>query len=145
VAVRLGSGLEKVKELLAGYPQLFAHELPRPGCITETGFLKLAALVRMLRDGLSEDEIRRRMALVSQGGKETAADHEGGDTLRARVEELVRLLERSEDRRLDERDRMLTTLMRTHQEIQHLRYELAAAIPRRERRRRSFWNWILGV
>ncbi|MEW6522086.1 MAG: hypothetical protein AB1445_00705 [Bacillota bacterium] len=143
VAVRLGVGGEDLAGLLSSYPELFQGELGNDGRISETGFLKAAALSRMTRDGLSRAEVLRRMALVVEQRTETAAT--GGSVqvdVSERLDQLVCELQRSEARRSEERDRFLTALIRTHQEIQHLRYELAAAVPRRARRRRSFLGWL---
>jgi len=142
VAVRLGVGAGHLSDLLAAYPELFSAELAGGGSITESGFLKAAALFRMVRDGVSRREILRRMALVTGETEAAATRDQGQEGWAAHLGRLVSDLQRSESRRVEDRDRFVTALMRTRQEIQHLRYELAAAIPRRQRRRGSFLSWL---
>lgn len=142
VAVRLGVGASHLSDLLSAYPELFSLELAGGGRITESGFLKAAALFRMTRDGLARKEILRRMALVAEETEAAATRDVARADLATHLGQLVSDLQRSEIRRTEERDRFVTALMRTRQEIQHLRYELAAAIPRRQRRRGSFLAWL---
>lgn len=142
VAVRLGVGAGHLSDLLSAYPELFGMELADGGRITESGFLKAAALFRMTRDGLARREILRRMALVAQETEVAATRDPARANLATHLGQLVSDLQRSEIRRTEERDRFVTALMRTRQEIQHLRYELAAAIPRRQRKRGSFLAWL---
>jgi hypothetical protein len=60
--------------------------------------------------------------------------------LLGRLEEINRRLAESEERRGEDRDRLLMALLRTQQEIGHLRGELAAVTPRRSRRRLWWWR-----
>ncbi|HHY39053.1 MAG TPA: hypothetical protein GX507_09035 [Clostridia bacterium] len=61
----------------------------------------------------------------------------------AHLEHLARALNRSEERRARDRDRLMTALMRTQQEIQQLRYELVGQRSRRQRKR-GFLVRLLG-
>lgn len=63
--------------------------------------------------------------------------------LMAHLDHLARALNRSEERRARDRDRLLTALMRTQQEIQQLRYELIGQRSRRQRKR-GFLVRLLG-
>jgi hypothetical protein len=50
-----------------------------------------------------------------------------------------------EDRR-EERDKLLTALMRTQHELQSLRYEVGISLSRRDRKRKKgFWAWLLDL
>lgn len=51
-----------------------------------------------------------------------------------RLHTLSTVIEKAEERREQDRDRLLTALMRTQQEISHLRYELAAKTGRKSRK-----------
>jgi hypothetical protein len=60
-----------------------------------------------------------------------------------RLDTIAQRLDQSEERRHEDRDRLLMALLRTQQEIGHLRGELAAVTPRRNRRpalRLAFWR-----
>lgn len=55
-----------------------------------------------------------------------------------KLERLTHELSQSEQRRVDDRDRLLTVLMRTQVEIQQLRHEMAAQASRRDRKQPSW-------
>ncbi len=63
--------------------------------------------------------------------------------LQEKLQELNTKLAKSEERRTEDRDRLVTLIMRTQMEIQHLRYELAASQSRRDRHR-GFWRRLFG-
>lgn len=58
--------------------------------------------------------------------------------LLGKLDELTAALSQSEKKRVDDRDRLLTALMRTQVEIQQLRYALAATASRRDRKQQSW-------
>lgn len=58
--------------------------------------------------------------------------------LLGKLEELTTALSQSEKKRIDDRDRLLTALMRTQVEIQQLRHALAATASRRDRKQQSW-------
>ncbi len=100
----------------------------------------LAIIIRMRNAGAGHEDILR--ALLAQGGLgsaalETAAAGEGHPSTEARLlDQVGRLrdeLQRTEERRAEDRDRLLTALMRTNQELRQLRHELHDA-PRPTRR-----------
>jgi DNA-binding transcriptional MerR regulator len=96
---------------------------------------RLRAIWRLRGEGLAPADIRQQLA----GGTQ-------GDPLQRLLAQLDRLhaeLQRSEARRVEDRDRLMMALVRTQQEIQHLRYELSAARSRKERRR-GFWARLFG-
>lgn len=109
----------------------------------------LSVIVSWRNAGVAHEEILRRLrggpAAESGGGAGGSAEAAAAaelavaagpalDRLLGEVTSLHDQMRRSEERQAEDRDRLLTALMRTHQEIQHLRFEVAAA-PRRERRR----------
>lgn len=84
--------------------------------------------------------------LDSREGAPVRAPGEGGAEADW-AEKIARLeaeLARSEERRIEDRDRILTALARAQQEIQHLRFELAAGGSRKDRRKRGFWSRLFG-
>lgn len=110
----------------------------------------LAALATWRAEGLDADELRRR-ALEMRGAAAgdlpaTEAEAEGGPVAQRLVEQVARLEEaisRQDERQAEDRDRLLTALMRTNQELQSLRYDLAAGRARRERRK-GLWGRLFG-
>jgi len=77
-----------------------------------------------------------------------AADMEIPEAYQGLIEKIDRLadaLARAEEKQSEDRDRLLTALMRTHQEVRQLRFELAAQGSRKDRKRRSFLARLLGL
>jgi DNA-binding transcriptional MerR regulator len=105
-----------------------------PGVAAEA-MERLRVIAHGRAQGLAADEIRRRLERGPEDSPPTAA------AVLERLERLQAELAVSERRRVEDRDRLLTALMRTQQEIQHLRYELAG---RRRERRRGFWARLFG-
>jgi len=55
-------------------------------------------------------------------------------------------LQTMDGHRREERDKLLTALMRTQHELQSLRYEVGVSLSRRDRKRkRGFWAWLLDL
>ncbi len=55
-------------------------------------------------------------------------------------------LQTMDEHRREERDKLLTVLMRTQHELQSLRYEVGVSLSRRDRKRkRGFWAWLLDL
>ena len=111
----------------------------------------LTALATGRDEGLDPDELRRR-ALAMRGaaaGDPPATTPQAGEAdpvAQSLVEQVARLEEaisRQEERQAEDRDRLLTALMRTNQELQSLRYDLAAGRARRERRK-GLWSRLFG-
>ncbi|HVB09861.1 MAG TPA: hypothetical protein VNM16_05770 [Bacillota bacterium] len=84
--------------------------------------------------GLAHDEIRRRLELGADAPPMA-------DALLDRMEQLQAELAQSERRRVEDRDRLLLALVRTQQEIQHLRYEMTGT---RRSKRKGFWARLFG-
>jgi len=133
---RLGIAPYVLRGLLDEYPE--ALPLAGERLLTPEAVERLEAILRWRREGLSPDEIRQRLAQ----GVSTPPD----DPMTALLDRLSHLqteLSRSEQRRVEDRDRMMMALVRTQQEIQHLRYELAGDRSRKGRRR-GFWRRLFG-
>lgn len=102
----------------------------------------LAAIASWRADGMAHDEVHRRaQAMVAQGTLVPAVDS-GTERLVAEIARVHADLLRSEQRRGEDRDRMLTALMRTQQELASLRLELAAR--HRRERKHGFWSRWFG-
>lgn len=79
---------------------------------------------------------RRREILAELTGSAPSADW------LAKLESIERHLMRAEAMRLEDRDRLLTALMRTQQELAHLREELLLVRSRKDRRRRGLFRFV---
>lgn len=131
--------------------------------LSDWSFRLLREAVTLRSAGLSREEIRDRLRALGEAAAGLALvpgyDQGAGtqpwglryvDRATARdllliqkIEQLAEQLARSEERRSEDRDRLLMALLRTQQEVQQLRYELAAR-GRRQRKRKSWWERLLG-
>lgn len=131
--------------------------------LPEWAFRLLREAVALRNAGMSRDEIRDRLRALAEAaaGLAVVPGYQGpggsGQLVRyvdratardllliEKIEHLSEQLARSEQKRAEDRDRLLMALMRTQQEIQQLRYELVARSTRRDRKRRGFWARLFG-
>jgi hypothetical protein len=156
-AVPVGEAAELLQvpaPALAELLVLLAEVLPAPpeaGGVPVGWLGPLAAAARWRDAGLDREELcRRTRELLEAAGRadEAAAGSEpvlAPDPTERVLEEVQRLhqvLERSEARWSEDRDRLLVALMRTQQELQSLRVEVS---PRsRRHRRRGLLGRLLG-
>ncbi len=98
----------------------------------------LAMVIRLRNEGVPGEEIRRLVAVQRQMAEDVAAaavqDAPAASRLVSEVAQLRDELRRSEERRSEDRDRLLMALMRTSQELQRLRQDLSAHPSRKQRR-----------
>jgi hypothetical protein len=135
VAATLGLSPYTLRSLLDEYADVVAPERMadgQPGLGAEA-MARLRVIAAGHAQGLSGDEVRHRLLDGDQPL--------GPDALLDRLEQLQAELAQSERRRVEDRDRLLLALMRTQQEIQHLRFELAGT---RRSRRKGFWARLFG-
>jgi len=108
------------------------------GGVYPSQFETLRTIARMRQEGVGRDAIRARLQSAP------SLDAPGPETAGGALDEMLRRisddLRRAEDERVEDRDRLLTALIRTQQEIAHLRQELAASVPRRERKKGGFFR-----
>jgi len=98
----------------------------------------IAIILKMRAEGASNEQVRE--ALSSEAGSMSASER-----VDLTLEKLARELAQTEKRRAEDRDRLLTALMRTHQEVRQLRNELAAQSSRRSRKKESFLSRLFGL
>ncbi len=68
------------------------------------------------------------------------------EALLAEMAALRSEMQKLSEQRREERDRLLTALMRTQHELQSLRYEVGVSLSRRDRKRkRGFWAWLFDL
>ncbi len=66
--------------------------------------------------------------------------------LLAEIAALREELRKMDEHRREERDKLLTALMRTQHELQSLRYEVGVSLSRRDRKKkRGFWAWLFDL
>ncbi len=138
--------VEALRELKVG-PRLFrqlteeyrSYLGPLPmGGVTPAQLATLARILEMRGNGSAKDEILAE--LEAAPGQAAAEPEPARDPLVALRQELAR----AEARQAEDRDRILTALIRTQQEIAHLRQEFAASKSRQERKKRGFFARLFG-
>ena len=96
----------------------------------------LEAILRWRSEGAAAADIQNRLvALRREGDTRQARDQ---DMVLTAMAELRPELRQSINRQVEDRDRLVTMLMRTNQQLNQMRFELASR-PRRERRK-SWWQ-----
>jgi len=100
-----------------------------------------------LPEEVTEPSEPQGLGVSRRGGG--AGGAESGDLERELAAEIASLkaqLAAMEERRREERDRLISALMRTQHELQSLRYEVGVSLSRRERKkRRGFWAWLFDL
>ncbi|MBT9258322.1 MAG: MerR family transcriptional regulator [Clostridiales bacterium] len=140
VCQRLGLRPSAVRQLLATFPEIgtVQEEGDRRG-LTPDAFERLQRAAILRGQGWNVEAVREILQGPKEGAKEAAAarlleDPADVEGLRQEIQELKDLLQKMEERRRHDQDRLLLSLIRLQQEVQHLRYELAATRSRKERR-----------
>lgn len=104
---------------------------------------RLRSIVQWRNQGVPAQEIRARLAGAPAAATAAAEAVDAERLLLEQLERLNRELQKSEERRVEDRDRMLTAMMRTQQEIQHLRYSLTLS-SRKDRKKKGFFSRLFG-
>ncbi len=145
---RLGLSPKVFRSYLAEFGDLLA--VRKDGgdkVLTRDGALLLEKIHKFAQIGLTAEEIRGELGATvgTNSPVEVAEDVAvAGETVEDEdplLREILGRLERIEDRRMEDRDKLMLTLIRTQKEIQQLRYELAA---REGRRRGGFFARLFG-
>jgi hypothetical protein len=132
---RLNTTPRALREVWARFaPVLGEERLPRQ--LDERQLRLLGRALEWTAEGRAEDEVAAALALEASGDEPALALE-----LRERLEAIAATINHNEHRRAAEHDRVVTALMRAQQELSHLRYEIAASIPRRDRRRPLWRFW----
>ncbi len=101
----------------------------------------LAAIAGWRAAGMAHEEVHHRAQMMATQGGAPAAES-GSERLVAEIARVHAELLRSEQQRGEDRDRLLTALMRTQQELASLRLELTSR--QRSDRRRGFFARLFG-
>lgn len=118
------------------------------------GFSRLQLILHWRNKGLAAEEIRRRLTGAEGAGwrvddgdpvdravEEAAAQD---SPVLARLEQLATQLQESERHRLEDRDRLMTALMRTQRDMQKLRSDFATPQVRQRKGHRSLLRRLFG-
>lgn len=163
---QLGVSPRLVRELLRQYHGWLSQ--PESGRFTALDLARLQIAARGRTAGRTAAEIESQLIATRRDGEalgprivaeETAVAATTGEAAATKeaeaslpsvqgpiVAELARLhqtIAESAERERKDRDRMLTALMRTQQEVSHLRQEIGTYRSRKERRR-GFMRWLRG-
>lgn len=143
----LGVPPSTFRQLIAEFEDLLDDDQDDEGDVATLGpasMERLREIVQWRNQGVPAEEIRARL----QGAPAAAAVAPDADAheklLLQQLQRLDRALQRSEEQRIEDRDRMLTAMMRTQQEIQQLRYTLAANSSRRDRKKKGLFRRLFG-
>lgn len=141
--------VEALRQLRIG-PKLFrqmtedyrAYLGPLPmGGVTPEQMARLGTILELRAEGRAREEIVARLEAapaLDVGGAATTEDP--SDPLVALRQEI----RRAEERQAEDRDRLLTALIRTQQELAHLRQEMVASKSRRDRKKNGFFARFFG-
>ena len=139
---RMGIGPKAFRAILGVYSDLLpVVEVGEERGLEGSCVQLLERIHKRTLEGHTEDEIRSELEL-SSGIEETSAavdmpavDAEG-EVLEI-LRDLRQQLQRMEEKRAEDRDKLMMLLLRTQKEMQQVRYELAKT---RGRRRKGLWN-----
>ena len=139
---RMGIGPKAFRAILSVYSDLLpVVEVGEERGLEGSCVQLLERIHKRTLEGHTEDEIRSELEL-SSGIEETSAavdmpavDAEG-EVLEI-LRDLRQQLQRMEEKRAEDRDKLMMLLLRTQKEMQQVRYELAKT---RGRRRKGLWN-----
>lgn len=131
----LGVGPKNLRTLWHRYAALLGGDKP-PKRLTPKLLDILREIFELRAQGKSEAEIFASLAARTPDGAKAARETAAAQHIQGveeRLEEIAQRLASNESRREHDHDRLVTSLMRTQQELNHLRYEVAASVPRKER------------
>ncbi|MFO8059856.1 MAG: phosphotransferase [Bacillota bacterium] len=147
LGVQLGIGPKAFRAILSTYSDLLpVREVEEERGVASSCVQLLERIYRRTLEGHTEEEIRAELER-ERGRAETgaAAEVEASDADEEILEllrEVLERLEQAEKRRVEDRDKLMMTLLRTQKEMQQVRYELAKT---RGRRRKGLWNRFRGT
>lgn len=148
---RLGIRPRSFRMYLDHYSDLLpVHEVGEERALTSYSVSFLEQIHRRTQEGFSEEEIRAELLeeaepVIDDDGEVDPPDsraRKAEEQLMEVLHDLQGRLERSEERRVEDRDKLMMMLMRTQRELQQMRYELART--GRRQRHRSLWDRVLG-
>ena len=142
---RMGIGPKAFRAILALYSDLLpVVEVGEERGLEGSCVQLLERIHKRTLEGHTEDEIRSELELTS-GMDETSAavdmqavdsEWSEGEVLEILLD-LRQQLQQMEEKRAEDRDKLMMMLLRTQKEMQQVRYELAKT---RGRRRKGLWN-----
>ncbi|MEW6082050.1 MAG: hypothetical protein AB1576_09815 [Bacillota bacterium] len=155
---RLGLGPKTFRNMVDEYREVLGLSAEEDQGLPEERVETLERIVEWRSSGLGPEEIGRLLeeTMPSQAPPRSSQTSERllarvpshreralmEQSLPERLERLVKAIGQSESKRLEDRDLMLTAMMRIQQEVRMLRYELRGGT--RRERRRGFWSRLFG-
>jgi hypothetical protein len=155
ICVLLNIAPRTFRQLFEDYADLLNWQPAEGADLTQglpaAAFDRLRTIVELRNKG--EDEAGIRRALSSAPSATAAASlrlpvADDSDVAESVVVALLRdlgeQLQAARDQWVEEREKILTSLIRVQQELQSLRYEVASQASRRARKRKGLWGRIAG-
>jgi len=155
ICVLLNIAPRTFRQLFENYADLLEWQ-PAEGCdlaqgLPATAFDRLRTIVELRGKGEDEAGIRRALsnpASLAPAPRRGSPPDDGSDVAESVVVALLRdigeQLQAARDQWGEEREKILTSLIRVQQELQSLRYEVATQESRRSRKRKGLWGRIAG-
>lgn len=142
---RLGIAPHTFRQVLFEYSDVIGDEGDESQTLSRETFDRLQRVLALRNGGATPEQIRA-VFLPAPTNEALLTDSLilpdsslPDDPLLARLEEFARELRLSEERRREDRDRVLLAVIRAQQELEHLRYEIAATTNRRDKKKKGFW------
>ncbi len=146
---RLSIGPKPFRAILEAFSDVITvHEVGGEKVVSEEAARHVENIHRQMTQGFTFDEIRRQLGLDPETALEGSSDASKqedatstDDRLLEAVKGLEEQLKRFEKQRIEDRDKLMVTLLRTQKEMQRLRHELRG---RRSRRSKTLFERLLG-
>lgn len=148
---RLGIAPHTFRQILFEYSDVIGDEGDESQTLTVDAFDRLQRVLALRNGGATPEQIRAVFLPVPVNDQlpvttGTLTDTEfPDDPLVGRIDDLSRQLRLSEERRREDRDRVLLSIIRAQQEIEHLRFEIAATSSRRDKKKKGFWARLFDI
>ena len=150
ICVLLNIAPKTFRQLLQDYADLL-HWQPAEGADLAPGlpavaFDRLRTIVELHGKGEDEAGIRRTLCNPPSPPPEASLRWlaNDGSVVVALLRDIGEQLEEARNQWVEEREKILTSLIRVQQELQSLRYEVASQGSRRARKRKGLWGRIAG-
>ncbi len=144
----LGSNPRDLWRLLKEYGDLIGYQDSEPEAsprfLSPDSLERARSILGYLAQGKTKEQVQERLAFDELRQGSDVPPPGVYEMLLQKIEELQADLAKSEEKRLEDRDKTLTTLARTQQELQRVKGEVAVANSRRERKHKSLWQRLFG-
>lgn len=142
----LGTTVDRVRRVLEFFDdQLNPTMVDGLKMIPQSDVKTLKHIFEKKEDGYGNEEILRLM-MLEQEAATTEVQVELLKDIAERLKDTEKQLGQLENRVIDQRDRLMVTLLKVQKELNHLRYEVGTLKSRRDRKEEDpLWKRLLGL